>query len=118
MNWTKRLRWQVAVPVFALAAMAAAALPAAASAGPGAGPKVPVLRGIHGLTAGPAAPQAPVLPFAGDTPAVAATGIPQVPIVFDYTGSDKHGSRPLWHLLHRRNPSAALLLAVPVTPSS
>jgi len=71
--------------------MAAAALPAAASAGPGAGPKVPVLRGIHGLTAGPVAPQAPVLPFAGDTPAVAATGIPQVPIVFDYTGSDKHG---------------------------
>jgi hypothetical protein len=96
MNWTRRLRWQVAVPVLAgLAALAAAALPAAAQAagpsGPGAEPKVPVFRGIHGLTAGSAAAQAaPVAPLAGDTPAVAATGNSSEPLVFAYTGSDKH----------------------------
>jgi hypothetical protein len=47
---------------------------------------------IHGRTASPAAPQqaAPALPQAGDTPAVAATGDSQFPVVFDYTGTDKH----------------------------
>jgi hypothetical protein len=93
MNWAKRLRWHVAVPVFAaLAALAAAALPAAAQAagppGPGAGPNVPAFMGIAGLTASPAAAlQAPVPPMPGDTPAVAATG---GPVIFAYTGSDKH----------------------------
>jgi hypothetical protein len=95
MNWARRLRWQVAVPVAALAALAAAALPAAAQAagppGPGAGPNVPAFRGIAGRTAGLAAPQqAPVPPLAGATPAVAVTGDPTDPVVFDYTGSDKH----------------------------
>jgi hypothetical protein len=41
-------------------------------------------------TAGAAAAQAPVLPLAGATPAVAATGDPTAPLVFAYTGSDKH----------------------------
>ena len=97
MNWTRRLRWHVAVPALAaLATMAAMALPAAAQAagppGPGIGPNVPVFRGIiHGKLAGPAAAQqAPVLPLAGDTPAVAATGVAQTPVVFAYTGVDKH----------------------------
>src|SRR5215831_12273424 len=93
MNWARRLRWQVAVPVLAaIAAMTAAALPGSAqAAGPGTGPKVPVLRGIGWLTAGPAAAQqAPVLPLAGATPAVAATGDPTTPLIFAYTGSDKH----------------------------
>jgi len=95
MNWAKRLRWHATVPVLAaLAAMAAMALPAAAQAagppGPGAGPKVPVFRGIPGRAAGPAAQLAPVLPLAGATPAVAATGIAQTPAIFAYTGSDKH----------------------------
>ena len=95
MNWARRLRWQVAAPVVAtLAALATAALPAAAQAagppGPGAAPKVPAFSGIHGLTAGPAAAQqAPVLPLAGDTPAVAA-GDPSAPLIFAYTGSDSH----------------------------
>ena len=95
MNWTRRLRWRVMVPVLAaLAALAAAALPAAAQAagppGPGAGPKVPAFGGvIAGRSAGPAAPRqaAPVLPLAGDTPAVAWNG---GSFIFDYTGSDKH----------------------------
>src|SRR5215469_5478340 len=40
---------------------------------------------------GPAAAQAaPVLPLAGATPAVAATGDPTNPFIFAYTGSDKH----------------------------
>jgi len=97
MNWARRLRWHVAVPVLAaLAAMAAMALPAAAQAagtpGPGTGPNVPVFRGIPGRTAGPAAPQqaAAVLPLAGDTPAVAASGSSTAPVVFAYTGVDKH----------------------------
>jgi hypothetical protein len=96
MNWAKRLRWYGAIPaIAALAAMAATALPAAAQAagppGPGAGPNMPVFRGIAGRTATPVAQQqALVLPLAGDTPAVAATGDPTVPVVFDYTGSDKH----------------------------
>ena len=95
MNWARRLRWHVAVPAIAtIAAMATAALPAAAqasaSAGPGTAPRVPVFRDIPGLTTGPAAPQAPVLPLAGDTPAVVATGDPQFPILFAYTGSDSH----------------------------
>ena len=100
MNWARRLRWQVAVPVFAaLAALAAPALPAAAQAAGPPGPNVPVFRGIAGRTVGPAAgrtvgpaaaPTAPVLPLAGATPAVTATGDPQFPVVFDYTGSDKH----------------------------
>jgi hypothetical protein len=93
MNWARRLRWQVAVPVAALAAMAVAALPAAAQAagppGPGAGPNAPAFRGIHGLTAGPAA-LAPVVPLTGATPAVAATGDPSTPVIFAYTGSDSH----------------------------
>ena len=95
MNWARRLRWQVAAPVVAtLAALATAALPAAAQAagppGPGAAPKVSAFSGIHGLTAGPAAAQqAPVLPLAGDTPAVAA-GDPSAPLIFAYTGSDSH----------------------------
>jgi hypothetical protein len=50
---------------------------------------VPVSRGIAGLTAGPAAAQQ-VLPHAGDTPAVAATGA-TTPVIFAYTGSDSHG---------------------------
>jgi hypothetical protein len=51
---------------------------------------VPAFRGIHGLTAGPAAaPRAPVLPLAGATPAVAA-GDPSAPLIFAYTGSDSH----------------------------
>ena len=95
MNWARRLRWQVAAPVVAtLAALATAALPAAAQAagppGPGAGPKVPAFGGvIAGRSAGPAAPRqaAPVLPLAGDTPAVAWNG---GSFIFDYTGSDKH----------------------------
>jgi hypothetical protein len=96
MNWAKRRRWQVAVPVLAaLAAMAVAALPAAAQAagppGPGTGSKVPVFRGIPGLTAGPAvAQQAPVPPLAGATPAVAGTGDTTIPVIFGYTGSDGH----------------------------
>jgi hypothetical protein len=97
MNWARRLRWQVAaVPVLAaLAAMAVAALPAAAQTaghpGPGTGPKVPVFKGIPGLTAGPRAPQqAAVLPLAGTTPAVAGTGDTTIPVVFDYAGSDSH----------------------------
>ena len=93
MNWTRRLRWRVTVPVAALAALAAAALPAAAQAagppGPGAGPGVRAFGGIAGRTASPAAPlqAAPVPPLAGDTPAVAWTG---GAFIFDYTGSDKH----------------------------
>jgi hypothetical protein len=96
MHWARRLRWQVAVPVLAaLAAMAIAALPAAAQAAgpprPDTGSKVPVVRGIPGLTAGPAvAQQAPAPPLAGATPAVAATGDPSTPLIFAYTGSDKH----------------------------
>jgi hypothetical protein len=94
MNWARRLRWQVAVPVFAaLAALAAAALPAAAQAagpsGPGTGPTVPIFKGIPGRTAGPAAlQQAPVPPLAGATPAVMSFGDPTN--VLAYTGSDKH----------------------------
>jgi hypothetical protein len=97
MNWARSLRWRVAVPaIAALAALAATALPAAARAadppGPGAGLNISAFRGIPGRTASTAAPlqAAPVLPLAGDTPAVAATGDPQVPVVFDYTGLDKH----------------------------
>lgn len=94
MNWARRLRWHVAVPAIA-ALMAIAALPAAAQAaglpGPGAGPKVPVFKGITGLITGPTAPQqAAVLPLIGTTPAVAATGDTQFPAIFGYTGSDTH----------------------------
>jgi len=116
MNRARRLRWHVAVPVFAvLAAMAAAALPAAAQAagppGPGAGLNVRVFRGIAGLTAGGAALQAaPVLPLAGDTPAVAATGDSQFPVVFDYTGSDKHDyEAPLTSLADGYSPGGSLV---------
>ena len=95
MNWKRRLRWQVAVPVAALAAMAAAALPAAAQAagppGPGTASKMPVFKGIPGLTTGPAAPLTAVPPLAGATPAVAGTGDSTNPVIFAYTGSDKHG---------------------------
>jgi hypothetical protein len=72
MSWARRLRWQVAVPVFAaLAAMAAVALQAAAQA------------------AGTAALQhAPVLPLAGATPAVESFGDPTN--LLAYTGSDQH----------------------------
>ena len=94
MNRTRRLRWHVAVPALAaLAALAAAALPAAAQAAgppaPGAGPSAHAFGGIAGRTAGPAAPRqaAPVLPLAGDTPAVAWNG---GSFIFDYTGSDRH----------------------------
>ena len=93
MKWERRLRWQVAVSALSgLAAMAAAVLPAAAAraagpAGPGTGPAVPVFKSIPG---GAAAAQAMVLPLAGATPAVAATGDPSAPFVFAYTGSDKH----------------------------
>ena len=97
MNWARRLRWRVTVPVFAaLAALATAALPAAAQAadppGPGAGSKVPAFGGIiHGRTAGPAAlRQAVVAPLAGDTPAVAASGNAPAPAIFGYTGLDSH----------------------------
>ena len=95
MNWSSRRRWRVAVPAIAtLAAMATTALPVAAQAagasGPGAGPKVPTFRAVAGGTAVPAVQQAPVLPLTGDTPAVAATGNAQTPIVFGYTGSDSH----------------------------
>jgi len=94
MNWAKRLRWRVAVPVFAaLAALAAVALPAAAQAagppGPGAGSKVPVFKGIPLRAAGSAAAQA-AAPLAGDTPGIAATGDSRVPVAFAYTGSDNH----------------------------
>jgi hypothetical protein len=77
--------------------MVAAALPAAAQAAvpprPGAGPNVPVLKGVPGRVASPAAAQAPVLPLAGATPAVAATGDPSAPFVFAYAGVDKHAYR-------------------------
>jgi len=53
---------------------------------------MPVFKGIPGLTTGPTAPQqAVVLPMAGTTPAVAGTGDTAIPVVFAYTGSDKHG---------------------------
>jgi hypothetical protein len=72
-------------------ASATAAAQAAGPAGPGTGPGVPVFKAIPGLAAGAAAAQAaPVLPLAGATPAVAATGDPSAPFVFAYTGSDKH----------------------------
>jgi hypothetical protein len=95
MNWARRLRWRAAVPALAaLAAVTAAALPAAAQAAgpprPGAGPTVPVFKTITWRAAGTAAAQAPVLPLAGATPAVAATGDPAAPFVFAYTGSDNH----------------------------
>ena len=77
MNWARRLRWQVAVPVLAAVAVMASATGAAQAAGP-AGP------GAAGVQA------APVLPLAGATPAVAATGDSSAPFVFAYTGSDKH----------------------------
>jgi len=116
MNRARRLRWHVGVLVFAaLAAMAAAALPAAAQAagrpGPGAGPNVRVFRGIAGLTGSGAALQAaPVLPLAGDTPAVAATGDSQFPVVFDYTGSDKHDyEAPLTSLADGYSPGGSLV---------
>ena len=94
MNLTRRLRWHVAVPVFAaLAALAAAALPAAAQAagppGQGAGPKVPAFRGFAGRAAGSAA-AAPVLPMPGDTPAVAGANTAEVPLYVGYTGVDHH----------------------------
>jgi len=116
MNRARRLRWHVGVLVFAaLAAMAAAALPAAAQAagrpGPGAGPNVRVFRGIAGLTGSGAALQAaPVLPLAGNTPAVAATGDSQFPVVFDYTGSDKHDyEAPLTSLADGYSPGGSLV---------
>jgi hypothetical protein len=94
MNWARRLRWQVAVPVAAtLAAMTAAALPAAAQAagppGPGAGSNASLFRGIPLRTAGSAAALA-VAPMTGATPAISATGDTSVPVIFAYTGSDSH----------------------------
>jgi len=94
MNWARRLRWHVTVPAVAtLAALATAALPTAAQAAGhpalGAGSRVPVFRSIAGLTAGAAA-QALVPPLAGATPAVAATGDTTTPVLFAYTGADKH----------------------------
>ena len=93
MNWA-RLRWPVTVPAIAtLAALATAALPTAAQAAghpaPGAGSRVPVYRGIPERTVGSAGALA-AAPMAGATPAIAATGDSQVPVVFDYTGTDGH----------------------------
>ena len=123
MNWASRLRWRVTVPaITTLAVMATTALPVAAQAagasGPGAGPKVPTFRAVAGGTAVPAAQQAPVLPLTGDTPAVAATGNAQTPIVFGYTGSDSHVYEAPVTSPHWRYLSAATPSAVPVRPSS
>ena len=95
MNWARRLRWHVTVPAIAtLAALATAAMPTAAQAAghpaPGSASKAPVFRGIPERTVGSAGAQAAVPPQAGATPAIAATGDPNVPVVFDYTGSDGH----------------------------
>jgi hypothetical protein len=121
MNWARRLKWQAAVPVLAALAAIAAAAPVAAQAagpaGPGTGPGVPVVKAIPGLIAGAAAAQAPVVPLAGATPAVAMTGDPAAPFVFAYTGSDKHAYEAPLASPASAHPSAALSLAVPVWPS-
>ena len=51
-----------------------------------------------------------MLPLAGATPAVAATGDPQFPVVFDYTGSDKHDyEAPLTSLADGYSPGGSLV---------
>ena len=71
--------------------IAIAAFASVATLGAGLGPAAALPAAAQ--AAGAAAVQAPVLPLAGATPAVAATGDPSAPFVFAYTGVDKHAYR-------------------------